>query len=329
MRWNRQIKGFGGSRWSCYETYVKGRVDMTWEEFKTEVMRRNPVLKEDGYVFRPDRAYIIPTITDPVIDPSFPANILDNVPYFSQLDVPHTDGRYWGTDPDRRDDTPDGCWMNQLRDGSGFGREAQGCPGPMEKGCIRPGSCNVTSLFMLMKHLGLERRPQVYPDGQYISDWLRREPLTPTWLYTYMMDYWGGGKQVWDGVNPTSAMNSVHCARGDYMSTVLRQFAAEAGKNLDVSYTASVTLSEYRRAIDGGSPVILNSRKMHHVIVGIGYTYHDQTSWMVAHDPYGKRREDLSGWENYNGCGNNDTHGRGVRYPFHELDPVYMLYPTP
>lgn len=250
------------------------------------------------------------------------------MPYFSQLDNPHTDGRCWASDPDRKDDTPDGCWMNELPGGGHFGPEAENCPGPMKMGCIRPGSCNVTCLFMLLSYFRLLSKPSAYPDGSPLSDWLKLQPLTPTWLYVYMMDFWGGGEQKWDGVDPRSAANSVICARGDYMKEVVRHFAAASEIEIDIMYTTDLAFSEYRCAFDGGSPVLLNSRKLHHVILGVGYALTDDILWIIAHDPYGRKSPDLRRWEAYNGCGDRSTHGKGVRYPYAKLDITCLLYTT-
>lgn len=326
LKWNRHIKGISGSRWSCYETCVKDRIEISWEDFKKEVVRYNPVLKDDNWIFKTEKEYLLPMLAQTIAGESVPEKVIEDVPYLSQLDNPHTEGRYWGSDPDRKDETPDGCWMNELPGGGFFGREAQDCPGPMEMGCIRPGSCNVTSLFMLIDYFDLRQKPPAYPGGLPISDWLRDQPFSPTWLYVYMMDHWGRGEQKWDGVNPTSAFNSIICARGDYMQEVIRQFAAVSGKKLNTIYTTSSTFSEYKRAIDEGSPLVINSTKLHHVILGTGYAYENDIHWIVAHDPYGKKRPDLSKWVAYNGCGDSATHGKGVRYPFNKLDSLYMLY---
>ena len=313
VQWTRRITGISGSRWSCYEAYIKGRVEISWSEFKEQVVQHNPVLEQDDWGFKPEREYLLPMLSQTIAGEDIPEKAIEGVPYLSQLDNPHTDHRYWGSDPDRKDETPEGCWMNELPGGGFFGKEAQGCPGPMERGCIRPGSCNVTSLFMLISYFDLLQKPSLYPNASSISDWLRDEGLSPTWLYVYMMDHWGKGEQKWDGVNPTSACNSIICARGDYMQEVIRQFAVTSGMDLPTVYTTSATFSEYKRAIDEESPVVINSNKLHHVILGVGYAYDNDIHWIIAHDPYGKKRPDLSKWEAYNGCGDGATHGKELR----------------
>ncbi len=59
--WTRRLKGFYGNRWQCWETYVRDQVrGITWVEFMTDVVARNPALRRDGYVFLPDKAYVLP-----------------------------------------------------------------------------------------------------------------------------------------------------------------------------------------------------------------------------------------------------------------------------
>lgn len=252
--------------------------------------------------------------------------ILTDVPYASQLDNPHTDGRYWASDPDRKDDIPDGCWMNQLPGGGYYGREAKDCPGPMKIGCIRPGSCNVTSLFMLIFYLGVLHKPAEYPDGSPVNEWLTGQPFSPTWLYVYMMDFWGDGKQLWDGINPTSAFNSVICARGDYLIKTIIQCARASDLQLRPVYREEILFTNYIEAIGINSPVVIHSRRLHHVILGIGYRIENEKLWLIAHDPYGRKSPDLRKWEAINGCGDGGICGQNVRYPFDELDISYMLY---
>ncbi len=328
IEWKHKTGNLRGSRWAVYESHVKNKVEIPWTRFKDEVVTYNPVLRDDGWLFISGKEYILPQI-DLQVEPSDEhSSLIENVSYFSQMDNPHTDGRYWGSDPDRGDDTPDGCWMNELPDGGHYGREAEGCPGPMDKGCIRPGSCNVTALFMLMSHFNLQSKPAFYPDGTEISPLLKEQPLSPTWLYVYMMDFWGGSEQKWNGVDPTSACNSIICGRGDYMQILLQRFIDASDAALNTIYTTSVTTHEYSRSINSRNPVVISSRALHHVILGIGYEFNNGTPWITAHDPYGKKRMDLKKWDKYNGCGDHADYGREVRYPFDLLDSLYMLYCT-
>ncbi|MCX6641741.1 MAG: hypothetical protein NTW14_14845 [bacterium] len=252
--------------------------------------------------------------------------LISNVPYLSQTDNPHTGGKYWATDPDRRDSTPDGCWMNELPNGGHFGREAEGCPGPKEKGCIRPGSCNVTSLAMLAAYFGLSAKPEAHPDGKPLSAFLRDQPLSPTWIYVYMMDFWGKGEQIWDGRHPTTARNSMITARGAYLQVVLRLLCGINGGKVTPKLTIGGGYGEYRQALEAGSPVVIASGKMRHVILGIGAFEREGTPWIIAHDPYGRKSANLSRWEAYNGCGDRARCGEGVEYPFDLLQAQYLLY---
>lgn len=59
--WSDSRKGLSGSRFDIFEKVVKCQVpDMTWEYFKEEVVKHNPQLKQDGWVFYPDKTYILP-----------------------------------------------------------------------------------------------------------------------------------------------------------------------------------------------------------------------------------------------------------------------------
>ncbi|MFH1734495.1 MAG: hypothetical protein ABIE92_07270, partial [bacterium] len=106
--WNRRVAGINGSRWSCYKTLIKGKIDLPWSEFKNEVVRYNPGLITDNWIFNPDNEYILPELPESAPEENPSTKIIPGVPYFSQLDNPHTDGRFWASDPDRKDETPDG-----------------------------------------------------------------------------------------------------------------------------------------------------------------------------------------------------------------------------
>lgn len=59
--WNRELSGFYGNRWQCWEQHVRGRVvGITWREFCSGVLEVNPVLADDGYVFRRHKTYLLP-----------------------------------------------------------------------------------------------------------------------------------------------------------------------------------------------------------------------------------------------------------------------------
>ncbi|GJM40924.1 MAG: hypothetical protein DHS20C20_12060 [Ardenticatenaceae bacterium] len=60
--WNLQLTGYYGNRWDVWEKYVAGRgIGMSWETFKVAVLSHNPQLEEDGFVFYPDKYYLLPT----------------------------------------------------------------------------------------------------------------------------------------------------------------------------------------------------------------------------------------------------------------------------
>jgi len=53
IAWTRELTGFYGNRWQCWERFVCDDVDgITWREFCSRVLEINPVLVDDGYVFR-------------------------------------------------------------------------------------------------------------------------------------------------------------------------------------------------------------------------------------------------------------------------------------
>ena len=61
IAWTRQLTGFYGNRWQCWEQYVRGQVQgITWSEFCQRVLELNPVLIADGYVFRRAKTYLLP-----------------------------------------------------------------------------------------------------------------------------------------------------------------------------------------------------------------------------------------------------------------------------
>lgn len=59
--WHYQLTGYYGNRWDVWERYVAGRGhSMSWEYFKEAVLVYNPHLETDGFVFYPDKAYLLP-----------------------------------------------------------------------------------------------------------------------------------------------------------------------------------------------------------------------------------------------------------------------------
>lgn len=61
LAWNLQMSGFYGNRWEVWERFIAGRVPgVTWESFKESVLVHNPQLEMDGFVFLPDKSYLLP-----------------------------------------------------------------------------------------------------------------------------------------------------------------------------------------------------------------------------------------------------------------------------
>jgi hypothetical protein len=61
VAWTRPITDFSGNRWDCWKAFVQGKVDgLTWDEFKDQVAEHNPALRDDDYVFKADKTYVLP-----------------------------------------------------------------------------------------------------------------------------------------------------------------------------------------------------------------------------------------------------------------------------
>ncbi len=61
LEWNLRMTGFFGNRWDVWENYIEGRaVGITWETFKESVLVHNPQLEADGFVFYPEKSYLLP-----------------------------------------------------------------------------------------------------------------------------------------------------------------------------------------------------------------------------------------------------------------------------
>lgn len=61
--WTRHLTGFAGTRRECWEQHVAAQVPgLSWERFRTEVLRYNPQLNADGRLFRPYRSYLLPEV---------------------------------------------------------------------------------------------------------------------------------------------------------------------------------------------------------------------------------------------------------------------------
>lgn len=63
MSWARQLRGFAGNRWQCWEAHVAGRnIAITWEQFRDGALAHNPSLQSDR-IFKADQDYLLPEMT--------------------------------------------------------------------------------------------------------------------------------------------------------------------------------------------------------------------------------------------------------------------------
>jgi hypothetical protein len=61
ITWTRPLMGFSGNRWQCWEAHVRDQVQgLTWNEFMQAVVEHNPALRDDGYVFKSNKTYMLP-----------------------------------------------------------------------------------------------------------------------------------------------------------------------------------------------------------------------------------------------------------------------------
>mgnify|MGYP007059381648 CR=1 FL=1 len=59
--WNLKMTGYYGNRWDVWERFIAGRIPgMNWETFKYSVLVHNPHLETDGFVFYPEKSYLLP-----------------------------------------------------------------------------------------------------------------------------------------------------------------------------------------------------------------------------------------------------------------------------
>jgi hypothetical protein len=79
--WDNHITGFLGNRSQYWEWYLKGNVPgLEWAHFKDEVINQNPILPDDGWVFKADKIYRMPRVegqsaapaSAPLITPALP-----------------------------------------------------------------------------------------------------------------------------------------------------------------------------------------------------------------------------------------------------------------
>jgi hypothetical protein len=62
VAWSRVLTGFAGSRWDCWEQQIKGKVPITWEEFRDNALVHNPQLSADGRLFQAGKSYMLPDV---------------------------------------------------------------------------------------------------------------------------------------------------------------------------------------------------------------------------------------------------------------------------
>ncbi|MCA9924461.1 MAG: hypothetical protein KC419_13425 [Anaerolineales bacterium] len=61
VKWTRTIYDYSGNRWDVWQQFVQPtNPDMSWEQFKEQVLIYNPHLAADSNVFYPDKLYLIP-----------------------------------------------------------------------------------------------------------------------------------------------------------------------------------------------------------------------------------------------------------------------------
>ena len=61
LDWHWQMTGYSGNRWDVWEKYIAGHVPgMDWNTFEYAVLVHNPQLETDGFVFYPEKSYLLP-----------------------------------------------------------------------------------------------------------------------------------------------------------------------------------------------------------------------------------------------------------------------------
>ncbi|MCB0163834.1 MAG: peptidoglycan DD-metalloendopeptidase family protein [Anaerolineae bacterium] len=89
LLWDNHITGFFGNRSQYWEWHLKGTVpNLGWIDFKDEVVNQNPVLREDGWVFKANKVYKMPRSAD---QPAAPAHAPITMPAMPPEPKPPTD----------------------------------------------------------------------------------------------------------------------------------------------------------------------------------------------------------------------------------------------
>lgn len=61
LDWHWQMTGYFGNRWDVWERFVAPRnPGMDWNTFEYAVLAHNPQLETDGFVFYPEKSYLLP-----------------------------------------------------------------------------------------------------------------------------------------------------------------------------------------------------------------------------------------------------------------------------
>jgi hypothetical protein len=151
------------------------------------------------------------------------------------------------------------------------------------------GSCNVTSMSMLLKFYGVEPRTEADRNcGIQLEDV----------LYERTLD--------WDA---QYGMTTRHVP--DYLMRLLREFGDKYGNGaLQESYfNPTASEEDIKQHIANGNPVVVHGyfTNFGHIIVVKGYD--DQTKEWICNDPYGK-------WLGYSGGYDTSVSGESVRYGY-------------
>jgi len=63
VRWTRTLSGYYGNRYDVWERFIQPTVpNLSWNEFKEQVLIYNPHLVTDGNIFYTDKLYVIPEV---------------------------------------------------------------------------------------------------------------------------------------------------------------------------------------------------------------------------------------------------------------------------
>jgi hypothetical protein len=66
VSWSRTLTNFSGNRWQCWVDNVRDQVqEITWDEFKDQIVAHNPFLQADAFVFKTDKTYTLPENAQP------------------------------------------------------------------------------------------------------------------------------------------------------------------------------------------------------------------------------------------------------------------------